>query len=44
MESLNAKKRKAIDLMLDGLITKADLQEQTKWYDEQRAELWDAGN
>ena len=29
MESLNAKKRKAIDLMLDGLITKADLQEQT---------------
>ena len=39
MESLNAKKRKAIDLMLDGLITKADLQEQTKWYDEQRAEL-----
>ena len=39
MKSLNAKKRKAIDLMLDGLITKADLQEQTKWYDEQRAEL-----
>ncbi|MCI9319894.1 MAG: recombinase family protein [Lachnospiraceae bacterium] len=39
MENLNAKKRKAIDLMLDGLITKADLQEQTKWYDEQLAEL-----
>lgn len=39
MEILNAKKRKAIDLMLDGLITKADLQEQTKWYDEQLAEL-----
>lgn len=39
MEKLNAKKRKAIDLMLDGLITKADLQEQTKWYDEQLAEL-----
>ncbi|MDE7223726.1 MAG: recombinase family protein [Acetatifactor sp.] len=39
MEKLNAKKRKVIDLMLDGLITKADLQEQTKWYDEQVAEL-----
>lgn len=39
MENLNAKKRKAIDLLLDGLITKADLQEQTKWYDEQLAEL-----
>lgn len=39
MGNLNAKKRKAIDLMLDGLITKADLQEQTKWYDEQLAGL-----
>lgn len=39
MENLNAKKRKAIDLMLDGAITKADLQEQTKWYDQQLAEL-----
>lgn len=39
MENLNTKKRKAIDLMLDGLISKADLQEQTKWYDEQFAEL-----
>ena len=39
MENLNAKKRKVIDLMLDGLISKADLQEQTKWYDEQLAEL-----
>ena len=39
MENLNSKKRKAIDLMLDGLITKADLQEQTKWYDEQLTEL-----
>ena len=25
--------------MLDGLISKADLQEQTKWYEEQLAEL-----
>lgn len=39
MDNLHAKKRKAIDLMLDGLITKADLQDQTKWYDEQLAEL-----
>lgn len=39
MENLNAKKRKAIDLMLDGLISKVDLQEQTKWYDEQLVEL-----
>lgn len=39
MDALATKKRKAIDLMLDGLITKSDLQEQTKWYDEQIAEL-----
>ena len=39
MDALTAKKRRAIDLMLDGLITKSDLQEQTKWYDEQLAEL-----
>ena len=39
MDNLNVKKRKAIDLMLDGLITKTDFQKQTKWYDEQLAEL-----
>ena len=39
MDALVAKKRKAIDLMLDGLITKADLQGQTKWYEEQLTEL-----
>ncbi|MDD6070346.1 MAG: recombinase family protein [Clostridiales bacterium] len=39
MDNLNVKKRKAIDLLLDGLITKADLQEQTRWYDKQLAEL-----
>ena len=39
MENINDKKRKAIDLMLDGLISKVDLQEQTKWYEEQLAEL-----
>ena len=42
MDALAAKKRKAIDLMLDGLITKSDLQEQTKWYEEQLAELAEA--
>ena len=44
MDALFAKKKKAIDLMLEGLITKADLQEQTKWYDEQLAELSEALN
>ncbi len=44
MDTLAAKKRKAIDLMLDGLITKSDLQEQTKWYDEQLAELSESLN
>lgn len=39
MAALADKKKKAIDLMLDGLITRSDLQEQTKWYDEQLAEL-----
>ena len=42
MDTLSDKKKKAIDLMLDGLITKSDLQEQTKWYDEQLAELSEA--
>ncbi len=42
MDALAAKKRKAIDLILDGLITKSDLQEQTKWYEEQLAELAEA--
>ncbi len=44
MDTLAAKKRKAIDLMLDGLITKSDLQEQRKWYDEQLAELSESLN
>ncbi len=44
MDALSAKKRKAIDLMLDGLITKSDLQEQTKWYDEQLSELSESLN
>ena len=44
MDTLAAKKRKAIDLMLDGLITKSDLREQTKWYEEQLAELSESLN
>lgn len=39
MNHLNGKKRKAIDLMLDGLISEVDLREQTKWYDEQLEEF-----
>ena len=33
------KKRKAIDLMLDGLISKEDLQNQTEWYNEELEKL-----
>lgn len=33
IENLSRKKKKAIDLMLDDLITKKDLQEQTAFYD-----------
>lgn len=39
IEAFGVKKRKVIDLMLDGLITKEDLQEQTSWYEEQIAIL-----
>ena len=35
IDSLEMKKRKAIDLMLDGLISKDDLQNQTAWYNEE---------
>lgn len=34
IESYELKKRKAIDLMIDGLITKADLKMQTEYYDD----------
>ncbi|MBR3420828.1 MAG: recombinase family protein [Ruminococcus sp.] len=34
IESFNLKKRKAIDLMIDGLITKEDLKKQTEYYDD----------
>ena len=33
IESYNRKKRKAIDLLLDELITKEDLKKQTEYYD-----------
>lgn len=39
MEALNEKKRKAVDLALEGVISKDDLAEQTKWYDQQLREL-----
>lgn len=39
IDSLEVKKRKAIDLMLDGLITKEDLQKQTAWYNEELEKL-----
>ncbi len=44
MNALTDKKRKAIDLMLDGLITKSDLQKQLMWYDNQFAELSESLN
>ncbi|MBS6733805.1 MAG: recombinase family protein [Clostridiales bacterium] len=39
IENLELKKRKAIDLMLDGLISKEDLQSQTGWYNEEIEKL-----
>ena len=33
IETLNAKKRRAVDLMLDGLITQQELIEQKSYYD-----------
>ena len=35
IESFNLKKRKAIDLMIDDLITKEDLRQQTEYYDKE---------
>lgn len=39
IKSLEFKKKKAIDLMLEGTITEADLREQTLWYENQLLEL-----
>lgn len=39
IDSLKMKKCKAIDLMLDGLISKEDLQNQTAWYNEELEKL-----
>ena len=39
IENLNRKKRKAIDLMLDDLISKDDLKKQTEFYDTEIARL-----
>ena len=39
IESYNLKKRKAIDLMIDGLISKEDLKKQTEFYDDEILKL-----
>ena len=39
IDSYNLKKRKAIDLMIDGLITKEDLRQQTEYYDKEISKL-----
>lgn len=36
---LENKKRKAVDLLLEGMITQEDLQAQNKWYDDEIASL-----
>lgn len=42
IEALYEKKRKLIDGMLEGVLSKQDLTEQMKWYDNQIAELEDS--
>lgn len=37
--SLEEKKRKAVDAMLEGVISKDDLQKQTEWYNEELTKL-----
>ena len=39
LQKLELKKRKAIDLMLDGLITEDDLKAQTEWYNSEIQKL-----
>ncbi len=39
IDIIHIKKRKTIDLFLEGLITRKDLEEQTKWYEEQEERL-----
>lgn len=39
MEALKEKKRKMIDLALEGVLSEKDLAEQIEWYDEQLQEL-----
>jgi len=34
-EAVREKKRRAVDLMLEGVISREELEEQTKWYDSQ---------
>lgn len=39
IRSIEEKKRKAFDAMLDGILSKADLQKQTEWYDKELSGL-----
>ncbi|MBO5486013.1 MAG: recombinase family protein [Eubacterium sp.] len=39
MDSIEEKKRKSFDAMLEGLLTKEDLKKQTEWYDRELSRL-----
>lgn len=39
IESIELKKKKAIDLLLSGLISESEFKEQKQWYDDELAEL-----
>lgn len=39
IDSIEEKKRKSFDAMLEGMITKEDLKKQTKWYDKELSKL-----
>lgn len=39
MDAIEEKKRKSFDAMLDGMLSKEDLQKQTEWYDKELAHL-----
>lgn len=39
MDAIEGKKRKSFDAMLEGMLSKEDLQKQTEWYDKELAHL-----
>ena len=39
MDAIEEKKRKSFDAMLEGMLSKEDLQKQTEWYDKELAHL-----